>query len=150
MTDTEYESTKAFLESYRYAELDIRVRTAELERLENLKKTLCAQERTDMLFHLERSICSTKEALRTLRTVPAEVECAVAAVEDATLREILTQHYICACDFKEIAERLHYSPRHVRRLHRTAIESIPLSAVSAFKKRNTIPRANTFGTVQRT
>ena len=60
---------------------------------------------------------------------------AIDTVESAALREILTQHYICALDLKEIAERMHYSDRHMRRLHRKAIESVSLSAISPFKKR---------------
>ena len=71
----------------------------------------------------------------------AEIEAAIDTVESAALREILTQHYICALDLKEIAERMHYSDRHMRRLHRKAIESVSLSAVSPFKKRGSSPRA---------
>lgn len=96
---------------------------------------------TDLLFHLEHAICAAKDAIRVLCTRQAEIEAAIDTVESAALREILTQHYICALDLKEIAERMHYSDRHMRRLHRKAIESVSLSAVSPFKKRGSSPRA---------
>ena len=86
------------------------------------------------------AICAAKDAIRVLCTRQAEIEAAIDTVESADLREILTQHYICALDLKEIAERMHYSDRHMRRLHRKAIESVSLSAVSPFKKRGSSPR----------
>ena len=101
-------------------------------------QTAC--ENTDLLFHLEHAICAAKDAIRVLCTRQAEIEAAIDTVESAALREILTQHYICALDLKEIAERMHYSDRHMRRLHRKAIESVSLSAVSPFKKRGSSPR----------
>lgn len=69
---------------------------------------------TDLLFHLEHAICAAKDAIRVLCTRQAEIEAAIDTVESAALREILTQHYICALDLKEIAERMHYSDRHMR------------------------------------
>ena len=135
MTDTEFNAVKAFLSAYRYTELDLRVRRAELTRLTARKEALILEGNTDLLFHLEHAICAAKDAIRVLCTRQAEIEAAIDTVESAALREILTQHYICALDLKEIAERMHYSDRHMRRLHRKAIESVSLSAVSPFKKR---------------
>lgn len=141
MTDTEFNAVKAFLSAYRYTELDLRVRRAELTRLTARKEALILEGNTDLLFHLEHAICAAKDAIRVLCTRQAEIEAAIDTVESAALREILTQHYICALDLKEIAERMHYSDRHMRRLHRKAIESVSLSAVSPFKKRGSSPRA---------
>lgn len=141
MTDTEFNAVKAFLSAYRYTELDLRVRRAELTRLTARKEALILEGNTDLLFHLEHAICAAKDAIRVLCTRQAEIEAAIDTVESAALREILTQHYICALDLKEIAERMHYSDRHMRRLHRKAIESVSLSAVSPFKKRDP-PRAH--------
>lgn len=140
MTDTELNAVKAFLSAYRYTELDLRVRRAELTRLTAHKEALILEGNTDLLFHLEHAICVAKDAIRVLCTRQAEIEAAIDTVESAALREILTQHYICALDLKEIAERMHYSDRHIRRLHRKAIESVSLSAVSPFKKRGSSPR----------
>ena len=110
MTDTEFNAVKAFLSAYRYTELDLRVRRAELTRLTARKEALILEGNTDLLFHLEHAICAAKDAIRAL-------------------------------DLKEIAERMHYSDRHMRRLHRKAIESVSLSAVLPFKKRGSSPRA---------
>ena len=128
MTDTEFNAVKAFLSAYRYTELDLRVRRAELTRLTARKEALILEGNTDLLFHLEHAICAAKDAIRVLCTRQAEIEAAIDTVESAALRELLTQHYICALDLKEIAERMHYSDRHMRRLHRKAIESVSLSA----------------------
>ena len=116
MTDTEFNAVKAFLSAYRYTELDLRVRRAELTRLTARKEALILEGNTDLLFHLEHAICAAKDAIRVLCTRQAEIEAAIDTVESAALREILTQHYICALDLKEIAERMHYSDRHMRRL----------------------------------
>lgn len=142
MTDTEFNAVKAFLSAYRYTELDLRVRRAELTRLTARKEALILEGNTDLLFHLEHAICAAKDAIRVLCTRQAEIEAAIDTVESAALREILTQHYICALDLKEIAERMHYSDRHMRRLHRKAIESVSLSAVLPFKKRGSSPRTS--------
>ena len=95
----------------------------------------------------ERAIQNRIRRLQELDRQQAEIEAAIDTVESAALREILTQHYICALDLKEIAERMHYSDRHMRRLHRKAIESVSLSAVSPLKKRGSSPR--TFPLVKR-
>ena len=131
MTDTEFNAVKAFLSAYRYTELDLRVRRAELTRLTARKEALILEGNTDLLFHLEHAICAAKDAIRVLCTRQAEIEAAIDTVESAALREILTQHYICALDLKD---------RHMRRLHRKAIESVSLSAVLPFKKRGSSPR----------
>ena len=123
MTDTEFNAVKAFLSAYRYTELDLRVRRAELTRLTARKEALILEGNTDLLFHLEHAICAAKDAIRVLCTRQAEIEAAIDTV-----------------DLKEIAERMHYSDRHMRRLHRKAIESVSLSAVSPFKKRGSSPR----------
>ena len=141
MTDSDLNAVKAFLSAYRYTELDLRVRRAELTRLTARKEALILEGNTDLLFHLEHAICAAKDAIRVLCTRQAEIEAAIDTVESAALREILTQHYICALDLKEIAERMHYSDRHMRRLHRKAIESVSLSAVSPFKSGDP-PRAH--------
>lgn len=133
MTDTEFNAVKAFLSAYRYTELDLRVRRAELTRLTARKEALILEGNTDLLFHLEHAICAAKDAIRVLCTRQAEIEAAIDTVESAALREILTQHYICALDLKEIAERMHYSDRHMRRLHRKAIESVSLSPFHPLK-----------------
>ena len=51
MTDTEFNAVKAFLSAYRYTELDLRVRRAELTRLTARKEALILEGNTDLLFH---------------------------------------------------------------------------------------------------
>lgn len=135
---------KAFLSSYRHTELDIRVRRAELQRLKVRKEALTLEDDAEILFHLEHAMCIAKDALHMLGARQAEIEAAIDTVENVALREILIQHYICALDLKEIAERMHYSDRHLRRLHRKAVESMPLSVLSGTKKRGCPPRTLPF------
>lgn len=56
------------------------------------------------------------------------------------VKAFLSAYRYTELDLKEIAERMHYSDRHMRRLHRKAIESVSLSAVSPFKKRGSSSR----------
>ena len=66
LTDTEFNAVKAFLSAYRYTELDLRVRRAELTRLTARKEALILEGNTDLLFHLEHAICAAKDAIRVL------------------------------------------------------------------------------------
>ena len=50
MTDTEFNAVKAFLSAYRYTELDLRVRRAELTRLTARKEALILEGNTDLFF----------------------------------------------------------------------------------------------------
>ena len=97
MTDTEFNAVKAFLSAYRYTELDLRVRRAELTRLTARKEALILEGNTDLLFHLEHAICAAKDAIRVLCTRQAEIEAAIDTVESAALREILTRRLQNAC-----------------------------------------------------
>ena len=81
MTDTEFNAVKAFLSAYRYTELDLRVRRAELTRLTARKEALILEGNTDLLFHLEHAICAAKDAIRVLCTRQAEIEAAIDTVE---------------------------------------------------------------------
>jgi len=74
LTDTEFNAVKAFLSAYRYTELDLRVRRAELTRLTARKEALILEGNTDLLFHLEHAICAAKDAIRVLCTRQAEIE----------------------------------------------------------------------------
>lgn len=74
MTDTEFNAVKAFLSAYRYTELDLRVRRAELTRLTARKEALILEGNTDLLFHLEHAICAAKDAIRVLCTRQAGID----------------------------------------------------------------------------
>lgn len=140
MTDTEFNAVKAFLSALPLHGARPPCTQGGAHPADSAQEALILEGNTDLLFHLEHAICAAKDAIRVLCTRQAEIEAAIDTVESAALREILTQHYICALDLKEIAERMHYSDRHMRRLHRKAIESVSLSAVSPFKKRGSSPR----------
>lgn len=67
MTDTEFNAVKAFLSAYRYTELDLRVRRAELTRLTARKEALILEGNTDLLFSLRaRDMRSKRRHTRAL------------------------------------------------------------------------------------
>jgi len=52
------------------------------------------------------------------------IEAAVAAIGDDRLREVLERRYIEGLRWEEIAERMGYADRHVRRLHGDALTAL--------------------------
>ncbi len=53
-----------------------------------------------------------------------KVQDVIAQVRDNTLRTVLTQHYIDGLTWERIAAELHYTPRHIQRLHKKAIAEV--------------------------
>lgn len=43
-------------------------------------------------------------------------------VKDATLRSLLEYKYVCNMDIETIAEKLHFSPRHISRMNIKAVQ----------------------------
>jgi len=50
-----------------------------------------------------------------------QAEDVIAQVRDDTLRTVLTKHYAGGQTWEQIAEELHYTPRHIQRLHKKAL-----------------------------
>ncbi|MGN0479019.1 MAG: sigma factor-like helix-turn-helix DNA-binding protein [Hominenteromicrobium sp.] len=124
------ETARAFLSSYRCAERGIAMRLRELERLKALgnqvRTTVKPGMRSDSLGRIQALEKETADAVSQLCIQRQKVETAIAQVADDTLREILERHYIQMQPFNQIARDLHYTDRHVSRLHRKALEYIRL------------------------
>lgn len=46
-------------------------------------------------------------------------------MQNPLFKEVLERRYMQQADYKEIAAAMHYSERHIRRLHRAALEQLP-------------------------
>lgn len=53
-----------------------------------------------------------------------EIDSAIAAVPNAVLREVLERRYLFYQRWEQIAEEMHYSERHILRLHGEALQQI--------------------------
>lgn len=62
------------------------------------------------------------ERMQELLAVKTEIETCIDTVTDGTLHTILRYKYINGLTFEKIAAELHYAVRHVKRLHKQAID----------------------------
>lgn len=53
-----------------------------------------------------------------------EIDSSIAAVPDAVMREVLERRYLLYQRWEQIAEEMHFSQRHIYRLHGTALQKI--------------------------
>lgn len=53
-----------------------------------------------------------------------EIDRTIAAVPDAVLREVLERRYLFYQRWEQIAEEMHYSERHILRLHGAALQKV--------------------------
>lgn len=131
MSNVQEQEMKRCLRSYRILrreESRLRVRLADLERRIRLPalhrgkadrksmEALAARHRQDLLDLIE-------ETLRRCREIEEIIGRTEGAGEDRTqlYRQILRLRYVDGLTFCEIADRLHYHERHIRRLHREAL-----------------------------
>ena len=64
----------------------------------------------------------TKKRIRELERKIAEADSLILSIPDDTLRLVLVCKYIQGHSDEKISDEINYSPRHVRRLHRRALE----------------------------
>ena len=69
----------------------------------------------------ESMIKDLRKKLGVLEVKKSEIVCCIDQLTDGYYKLILTEHYICGVTFEAIAENIHFSTRHVRRLHDQAI-----------------------------
>ncbi|MBP3704276.1 MAG: hypothetical protein J6I98_01970 [Clostridia bacterium] len=67
--------------------------------------------------------------ITTLYAQIDQAEILISQLENPLWREVLERHYMQLEDFAEIAAAMHYSERHVRRMHRAALEKLTGSAL---------------------
>lgn len=82
---------------------------------------------------------------RQIETLQREVMQAILTVKDINQRKVLRELYIHCRSVSEAAERLHYSERHVKRLHKAGLDNIRITRSMMDK---TIKRQNQGGIKQ--
>lgn len=121
-------AAKTYLSAYRRTERGIAVRLRELERLrtlsEQVRSAVKPGMRADSLGRIQALESEAADGVSRLCALRQEIEQAIGEVEDDTLREILERHYVQMQTLNQIAVELHYTPRHVSRLHKQALEHI--------------------------
>lgn len=66
-------------------------------------------------------------AVKKLMQKRLEIEKVIDTVPNATFREILKRRYLLYQKWDDVAEKMHYSSRRVRQLHRSALQYISLN-----------------------
>ena len=121
-------AAKTYLSAYRRTERGIAVRLRELERLrtlsEQVRSAVKPGMRADSLGRIQALEAEAADGVSRLCALRQEIEQAIGEVEDDTLREILDRHYVQMQTLNQIAVELHYTPRHVSRLHKQALEHV--------------------------
>lgn len=79
------------------------------------------QDSVERITEIEDKISSRIEGLIAARE---EIIRAIEQVNDSTLRLLLKYHYIQGFTWEKIADRMHYTSRHVTRLHGQALDLI--------------------------
>lgn len=122
------ERVKAYFASYRAADRGVALRLHELSNLKALAErvdTAMEPEVTPaLLCRIQEIEAQTADEVGRLCVLRQEIESTISQVENGTLREILHRHYVQLQTYDEIAEALHYSGRHVRRLHQKALKDV--------------------------
>ena len=68
----------------------------------------------------------TQERLQELVKIREEITAVIEAVPDLDAQTILIRHYLAYETFEQIAEKMHYDERTIRRKHLKALEKIVL------------------------
>lgn len=99
--------------------------------LKGYKRALIDSKRIVNLFNHslkekgnESMIKDLRKKLSTLEVKKGEIVRCIDQLTDGYHKLILTEHYICGVTFEAIAENIHFSTRHVRRLHDQAIKKL--------------------------
>lgn len=129
-------TVKELLNSHYEINLAIDVKLEQLEELKSLatKVTATYSESHSTGTHADRvGRFSAKmvdleneinDEIDSLVDVKLKIKEVVSSVSNATQRAILERHYILNESFEKMADKIGYSPRHIRRLLNSAIEQL--------------------------
>ena len=65
-----------------------------------------------------------QKEIHRLLNISHQAETLIAKLPDSRHRSVLQMRYLCALDWEEVAERLHFTIRWAHKLHREAIEML--------------------------
>lgn len=128
-----HRNAKAFLSQYLQAERSVSLKLDELSHLQSIQQRLLSAEThlacddEALVSITEKIAVQEKEMERALHAwyvVRADIEHAIGQVEDSVLREILERRYLHAQSFDQISDAMHYTCRHITRLHTKALQHV--------------------------
>ena len=133
-----YDDVKRKLKEYRQCERLISAKTSELERLRHnltvtgidyakpyvISSTDCDAvfaKMIDRCLDLENEITAEISDLKEIRQTATSLIDTISGDNASTLKALLVERYINGGSWRQIADSLHYSEQHVKRLHYVAI-----------------------------
>lgn len=130
-------TAKEYLQQYKFLDSRIKAKCEQLERLRELSTKVSAEQGSgahsgvsDRVGNIVAKICDAEaeinEMIDILLDLRVEIERAIAAVPDETLRQLLELRYINCKTFEQIAVEINYSYMHVCRLHGKALAQIKM------------------------
>lgn len=97
---------------------------AKKEILNTIEENISITTDTALLKKLKDEHKKLKNAINDeIRTQMKAIEL-IEKLEDAILRSVLEYKYICCLNVEAIADKLHYSTRHIVRMHSKAVEEL--------------------------
>lgn len=78
-----------------------------------------ASAMADIRRDISRQIVERRQARRRILAI-------IGRVDDATYRELLTYRYIDGLYFEDVADKMGYSYRHIKRLHMAALDAVKI------------------------
>lgn len=137
MAAVDNKEKKKFLWGYRDSLRQVERLKAEIEELHTMRSVSAEGSSTDnkgwksdLSGHMVRLESLEKEKERELRNMVRSyerIESAINVLEDAQEKDVLFYRYIKGLSLREIAEKMHYSERHIRRLHGLALSDLKMS-----------------------
>jgi DNA-directed RNA polymerase specialized sigma24 family protein len=120
----DYKEKKEFLNSY----VDVLITLEELkEELKDWEELSISKPKEG--FYIE-NIIAKKDDIKNTQKLAEEkrilILSAIGETKDKRIRSVLRRRYILRQNMTEISEKIHYSLRHVKRLHKLGLEEIKL------------------------
>ena len=130
------QNKKQFLSQYLPLAMEIKRNKEELRRWREFSDSL-QKDSPDLqtaVANIELIEQRLNRQIKSLIKLRLQIETAIAGLNDATLRLIMQRRYLDNKQFFQIAREVHYSTRHVERLHGAALAKIKIKDVASCRK----------------
>jgi len=130
------QNKKQYLSQYLPLALEIRRNKEELRRWREFSDSL-QKDSPDLqtaVANIELIEQRLNRQIKSLIKLRLQIETAIAGLNDATLRLIMQRRYLDNKQFYQIAREVHYSTRHVERLHGAALAKIKIKDVASCRQ----------------
>ena len=128
-------TAKEYLQQYKLLDSRINAKCEQLERLRELSTKVSAEQGggahsgvSDRVGNIVAKICDAEaeinEMIDKLLDLRVEIERAIAAVPDETLRQLLELRYINCKTFEQIAVEMYYTYKWICALHGRALAAV--------------------------